>query len=498
MDKFRWFMFNSIQRKHALPIFPVKSTKVLHHPKQFLEELKFQIRNSKKIVSIASLYIGTGSSEKDLVWELEQAVRNNIKLKLRIVVDKNRGTRPAPKTGASTASICSRLQGTFPGNVSVNFFEMPAAATVTNARSVVESLFPSRLNEVFRTFHLKIYAFDDNVIVTGANLSEDYFRNRQDRYFVLHCAPLARFYHMLVHNISEYSFKLVTSHGNEKEIDSKKSIPRLEMPKRSEMSSLASSIEILFHETNQQIAKNSPSQVIEMYTESTVVTPTLQMKALGIEYDENVTLQFLDYMVCANKQLQHGHRGKHQLRIASGYLNFTDAYIGSLAASDAQISVAVASLKANGFYGSPGLSGILPIAYKILEHRCWNKINSGRLKTSRNLLCILEYERRNWTFHGKGMWYAPKHSKFPSACLIGSPNYGWRSVDFDMESQVLIHTTCKSLQRKMHREWKLLEKFAGELHPSTFPRENMMPHYSISQEYSCWIHIITHLIKKFM
>jgi hypothetical protein len=26
----------------------------------------------------------------------------------------------------------------------------------------------------------------------------------------------------------------------------------------------------------------------------------------------------------------------------------------------------------------------------------------------------------------------------------------------------------------------------------------MMPHYSISQEYSCWIHIITHLIKKFM
>ena len=44
----------------------------------------------------------------------------------------------------------------------------------------------------------------------------------------------------------------------------------------------------------------------------------------------------------------------------------------------------------------------------------------------RSRVNIWEYERENWTFHGKGLWYyAPGASK-PSLTMIGSPNFGFR------------------------------------------------------------------------
>jgi len=36
---------------------------------------------------------------------------------------------------------------------------------------------------------MKFYVFDNDIIITGANLSEDYFTTRQDRYYVVKNAP---------------------------------------------------------------------------------------------------------------------------------------------------------------------------------------------------------------------------------------------------------------------------------------------------------------------
>lgn len=34
------------------------------------------------------------------------------------------------------------------------------------------------LREIFGVHHMKLHVFDDNVLITGANLSDDYFTNR--------------------------------------------------------------------------------------------------------------------------------------------------------------------------------------------------------------------------------------------------------------------------------------------------------------------------------
>ena len=48
--------------------------------------------------------------------------------------------------------------------------------------------------EIFGTYHTKYQIFDNNVILTGANLSEDYFINWTDWYFIIkNCPDFANF-----------------------------------------------------------------------------------------------------------------------------------------------------------------------------------------------------------------------------------------------------------------------------------------------------------------
>ena len=43
---------------------------------------------------------------------------------------------------------------------------------------------PPRVSEIVGVCHLKAFIYDDNVLMTGANLSNTYFNNRQDRWAV--------------------------------------------------------------------------------------------------------------------------------------------------------------------------------------------------------------------------------------------------------------------------------------------------------------------------
>lgn len=48
---------------------------------------------------------------------------------------------------------------------------------------------PVRWNEVVGVQHCKVYIFDDQLILSGANLSNTYFTVRQDRYLMLSDEP---------------------------------------------------------------------------------------------------------------------------------------------------------------------------------------------------------------------------------------------------------------------------------------------------------------------
>ena len=72
----------------------------------------------------------------------------------------------------------------------------------------------SPLREIFGVHHIKAHVFDDNVLITGANLSEDYFTDRQDRCMVIQdCAPLAHYLDDLINLLADHSF-LINDSGD--------------------------------------------------------------------------------------------------------------------------------------------------------------------------------------------------------------------------------------------------------------------------------------------
>jgi CDP-diacylglycerol--glycerol-3-phosphate 3-phosphatidyltransferase len=61
--------------------------------------------------------------------------------------------------------------------------------------------------------------------------------------------------------------------------------------------------------------------------------------------------------------------------------------------------------QSNGFYGSAGLSRLIPEGYTLLERRFWkDAADRGRLwqAVSGMGVRLREWEREGWTYHAKG------------------------------------------------------------------------------------------------
>ena len=71
-----------------------------------------------------------------------------------------------------------------------------------------------------------------------------------------------------------------------------------------------------------------------------------------------------------------------------------------------------------------------------------------QIKKKKAPVKLYEYVRDDWTYHCKGMWIKKgKGVNMPSITLIGSPNFGSRSVNRDLEVRyicicIVIYELC--------------------------------------------------------
>ena len=101
-----------------------------------------------------------------------------------------------------------------------------------------------------------------------------------------------------------------------------------------------------------------------------------------------------------------------------------------------------------------------------------------------------EYVRAKWTFHVKGLWFYPPKEPLPSLTLIGSPNFGHRSVYRDLEAQVAIVTADQELSEALHEEKTRLYNRIQQVTCQTFERpERKIP---------VWVYCVTRLIKNLL
>ncbi|PWN48333.1 hypothetical protein IE53DRAFT_389472 [Violaceomyces palustris] len=540
-----------ISQSQGLPLFRASSDQLelLQSPSQFYNTLKERILSARKRIFISSLYIG--KEEKPLIQALRKSLSRRPELRLVILTDALRSTREArPKP--STASLLANLERDFPDQVHLRLYHTP------KLKGLVKRLVGRRFNEGWGLQHMKIYGFDDDVIMSGANLSNDYFTNRMDRYMLIRShAKLADYLDSLVLLVSRFSYRLVhkeASMDRPKEVEEKvvgrkddsaaseeergdQDFDHLDYElvwdggerilkvgdssrsgvdgdgwPRTTTTPLANQLFVsegwesdsrraleeltrFWKSECQGSAKERSKQGVE---EDTLIVPLLQMGPLQIRQETEAVpkiLRMASSVPVRQGDEEVGSKPKPTLDLTSGYLSLYPPYRRILTSPTRRegeaeecleplIRILCASPRANGFFGSKGVSGWIPQGYTLLEKRFWQDLRSNRRlapppsspspnpsgpsEKGRSGVEIREWFKEGWTYHAKGIWLSPPPKSDsdrarPTVTHIGSSNYGSRSSDLDLECTLLISTESASLSERLGDEVERLRKDATQL-----------------------------------
>ena len=122
---------------------------------------------------MSALYLGTGKLEKFLLSKIEHQLDSyGDQLRVNLLFDYMRGTR-IDRDGESTHMMLKHLKDRqYEKKLRCCFYHNPDTGFLKGKGS------NGPLREIFGVHHIKAHVFDNNVLITGANLSEDYFTDR--------------------------------------------------------------------------------------------------------------------------------------------------------------------------------------------------------------------------------------------------------------------------------------------------------------------------------
>ncbi|EXJ83848.1 phosphatidylserine synthase [Capronia coronata CBS 617.96] len=478
------------QLDHVAPRFEIDpdNIEILDSPTAFYETLKAKIRGARRRIYLSTLYIG--KTEHELIDTLRQALEDNPNLELSILTDALRGTREDPEP--SCATLLAPLVSQFGDRVRVSMFHTP------NLNGWKKKYMPKRINEGWGLQHMKLYGFDDEIMLSGANLSNDYFTDRQDRYHIFSSKELTDFYAAVHEAVCDLSYTLVPSDqrpgGFELISPHERGFPDPLWHTKRFKAYAKQSLEPLIHKKARQ--KMFP---VPFTKDKTFVYPLAQFDIL---LGQPRNMAFLDYEFAtytstekpALTRLLTNLADDERLRnstwtFTAGYFNIDPDICELLIAAAPEVgkalsgpgtedfekacTVITASPWANGFYGSKGVSGMLPAAYTLLSRRFLRTVAKAG-KT--DVIQLKEWrkgtvgEPGGMTYHAKGLWVtlppqpgpgadsaAVVDETGPSITVVGSSNYTKRSYSLDLEIGAMVVTGDEGLKARLKQETENLQ-----------------------------------------
>lgn len=372
-----------------------------------------------------------------------------------VLIDALRGSRKVAKEVKSpnvveyisSITLLWPLQKKFQTRVKLYFYHTPKLS------GWLKTLIPQKFNELVGVHHIKCYIIDKDILISGANLSQQYFTNRQDRYMWIYDSPqIVDFYSNLISIIGGFSYYL----KSDSEFEFPTNVP----------SPVNSPTEFQTHVKGLLKTIINPLQNISNFENmsrllsenDTWIFPTIQLGQCDFNHDRDVTNAILSHSPSKNGQT---------IYMTSPYFNFTEEYKKSLLkGSNNKKNIIVASPQANGFYNGGNIIGLVPWAYNSLLETFYSSL------TVEDQINIFEYSKNDWTFHSKGIWLEIddqnfSHKKF-GFTLIGSSNFGIRSVERDLESQIAIFTINPTLLQSFIEERKNIFKNSQNVDSTTF------------------------------
>lgn len=430
---------------------------IITHPVTFYNSLKERITLAKSRIFLSTLYIG--KTQDDLIECLSQALTKNKDLKVHILADALRSTRESPKW-TSAALLATLVKQFGDQRVDVRLYHTP------HLRGIEKALIPRRLNEGWGLQHMKLYGFDDEVMLSGANLSEDYFTNRQDRYYVFKSKSLTDYYFSIQEAISSLSYKVHykdTAQGYRLSwpTSNKSSEPKLNLARF--ISDATFLLEPLLKQKQlKQFEKHPENTEI-----STIVYPVSQFTPLlkpDTSTEKPSILRLLSMLDLSTMKFT----------FTAGYFNMHPDIRRKLLSSVASGDILTASPKANSFYLSKGISQYLPTAYLYLAKQFLADVHLMKKQTR---IHVHEWQNgvvntpKGWSYHAKGIWINNSEDKNPSITVVGSSNYTRRAYSLDLESNAIIITKDEDLKAQMQNEIQNLMKHSTELTLEDFDLE---------------------------
>ncbi|KZT23964.1 hypothetical protein NEOLEDRAFT_1068461 [Neolentinus lepideus HHB14362 ss-1] len=415
---------------------------VLLAPKDFYSKLLFMIRRARKRIFLSSLYIGADESE--LIDTLRTALRSHPSLELDMHLDLNRSTR---LENPSTAEALTPLLTEFHKRVHISLFRSP------KLKGTMAKVVPPRFNEGWGTWHAKIYGADDDVMISGANLHKSYFMNRQDRYVQFESQPeFAEYCHSYLRTASAFSYSLHVSRSSPYSLQ----WPDMNVHPHH----IEHKVALAFQKFQSSYTQSRIAWTNYDGEDRVLIFPVIQAGQFSIREEEEC-LRFLFNEV----QQEAEHRGIHEpgplIDLTSGYFGLYGPYKDLILRSTFGCRILAAGPKANGFYGSKGMSGRIPEGYTYLEQRFMRAVRAaGRLGQdaayhvggSGGTVQLSEWERDGWTYHAKGLWLSPTPDSAPILTLLGSTNLNSRSANLDTELSFIMMSSSSGLRRQLHDE----------------------------------------------
>lgn len=442
---------------------------ILDGPKEFYKTLTGKLKRAKGRIYLSTLYIG--KTENELISSIRHALlHNGSELKVSILTDALRGTREAPNP--SCVSLLATLVKEFPDRVEVRMYHTP------NLTGLRKALIPKRINEGWGLQHIKLYGIDDDLILSGANLSNDYFTNRQDRYHVFKSKRVTDHFARIHDAVCSISFLLQPRDNPSKfilEWPASNPAPNpLEAPKRY----IQASTSLLFPLVKPASFPSTPTTTTSIY-------PVLC-------YPSTINTELPAITTLLARRIT-------SYTFTAGYFNPHPSITSSLLAASslpltAPGSILTASPYANGFFGSKGISGLLPAAYTHLSLRFLQAARGSNIQL-REWQWGVVGQKDGWTYHAKGLWVTLQANDLhrdksassifnntlsdvvtghkdssapaagPSVTVVGSSNYTTRSYGLDLEAGAVVVTEDERLMRRLKREEELLmshTKLVGE------------------------------------
>ena len=424
-----WILSCLPSRQVIIPVLS-ENVEIFRSPSEFYDYLLKRIPQCKHRITMSALYFGTGEKEQKLLETLEKSLEVNKNVSCNLLFDYTRSCRKEASSGQSSKDLLTRVVS---DQTTVSFFLSPWFSKWFNNRFLLPR---DKQNEIVSLQHIKIFVFDDDVVVSGANLSHQYFTDRVDRYFHFrNNKRLADFLNEMVQTVASFSLKLQEDGGLCLH-DSWKHHPLSSSTRPDFIKEARGRIE----EVKSRFDQDSKDFFSIKHQPETFVMPFVQMNSFGVRDEESFLTKILSTPPSGSI-----------VRLASGYFNLTEGFKRKLLnlPHDIPCDVLMASEDVNSFKGAKGLMGSIPSFYTTMSKNFWKDIESSSKKNIR----LWSFFKPNWTFHAKGLWIEHPLDK-TMLTTIGSSNYGYRSVYRDLELQVVLVTTNEELKTALRSEYQ--------------------------------------------